>query len=48
MWNGTAAILKAKPTMSSAIPARSKPLLISTFLDRKSAIWVRLVEPVAP
>ena len=48
MWNGTAAILNPKPTNSSARPASSSPLVRTTFLDRKSAIWVRFVEPVAP
>ncbi len=48
MWNGTAATLKAKPTMTSDNPARSNPLERTTFLERKSAIWVRLVDPVAP
>ncbi len=48
MWNGTAATLKAKPTIRSARPASRRPLVSTTFLDRKSAIWVRLVDPVAP
>src|SRR5580698_3245071 len=48
MWNGTAATLKAKPTSTRARPARSSPLVSTTFLDRKSAIWVRLLDPVAP
>ena len=48
MWNGTAATLKAKPTSSRASPARSSPLLTRSFLERKSAIWTMLVEPVAP
>ena len=48
MWNGTAATLKAKPTSISESPASSRPLLSTTFLERKSAIWVRFVEPVAP
>ncbi len=48
MWNGTAATLKAKPTSMSDSPARSRPLLSTTFFERKSPIWVRFVEPVAP
>ena len=48
MWNGTAATLKAKPTIIRARPASSRPLVRTTFLDRKSEIWVRFVEPVAP
>ena len=48
MWNGTAATLNAKPTSISDSPASSRPLDSTTFLDRKSAIWVRFVEPVAP
>ena len=48
MWNGTAATLKAKPTSISERPARRRPLLSTTFFDRKSEIWVRFVEPVAP
>ena len=48
MWKGTAATLKAKPTIISARPASSRPLVRTTFLDRKSEIWVRFVEPVAP
>src|SRR5580700_3409127 len=48
MWNGTAATLKANPTSNRASPARSSPFESTTFLDRKSEIWVRLVEPVAP
>ena len=48
MWKGTAATLNAKPTSMSASPANNRPLDKTTFLDKKSAIWVRLVEPVAP
>ena len=48
MWKGTAATLKAKPTSMRAKPASNSPLVNTAFLDRKSAIWVRLVEPVAP
>ncbi len=48
MWKGTAAILKEKPTSMRASPASNSPFVRTTFLDRKSEIWVRLVEPVAP
>ncbi len=48
MWNGTAATLKAKPTSMRESPASSSPFERTTFFDRKSAICVRLVDPVAP
>src|ERR1019366_5281275 len=48
MWNGTAAILNPKPTSSRARPASSTPFEAITFLDRESAIWGRLLDPVAP
>src|SRR5213080_1536337 len=34
VWNGTAATLKPSPTRRSAMPARSTPLLVTTFLAR--------------
>src|SRR5580658_4200517 len=48
MWNGTAATLKANPTSIRVTPAKSSPLDNKRFLERKSAIWVRLFDPVAP
>ena len=34
MWNGTAAILKPKPTSSRARPASRRPFEVSTFVAR--------------
>jgi len=48
MWNGTAATLNAKPTMSNARPPIKTPLLTTTFFAKNAAISPRLVEPVAP
>ena len=48
MWNGTAAILKANPTSMRESPASRSPFDSRTFFERKSEIWVRFVDPVAP
>src|ERR1700722_7220440 len=48
MWKGTPPTLKAKTTISRASPGNSRPLVRTAFLDRKSEILVRFVEPVAP
>ena len=48
MWNGTADTLKAKPDDQQGDPGQQEPVGDERVLARKSAIWVRLVEPVAP
>src|SRR5436853_1672340 len=47
MWNGTAATLKPRPTISSAIPPSITPV-VSGRSRMKAEMMPKLVEPVAP
>ena len=48
MWNGTAEILKAKPTSSSPTASRIIGLLLSACAERKEPIASSRVLPATP